>query len=127
MRVGWGGPRNAGDHVTGSLADELATLRAAVDDAVALGLAPEVLQSSEETQDDRPAVVRPDRRSHGSGRGPPWLPLDVPPAILGSEAFSTPKTPSQHLPENQLQPGSDLRRHRCFTGLYGSQMRFWNA
>ena len=45
-------------HMAGKLADKLETLRAAVDDVVALGMAPEVLKALEETQGNRPAVVR---------------------------------------------------------------------
>jgi len=44
--------------VGGGMAGRLATLRAAVDDAVDQGLAPEVLKALEETRDARPAVVR---------------------------------------------------------------------
>ncbi len=44
--------------MVGGMAEKLATLRAAVDDVVALGFPPEVLKALEETQGDRPAVVR---------------------------------------------------------------------
>ena len=47
-----------GRRVTGGLREKLATLRAAVDDAVTLGLPGEVLTALEETQDTRPPVVR---------------------------------------------------------------------
>ena len=45
-------------HMLGKLGDKLATLRTAMDDIVTLGMAPEVLTALEETQGDRPAVVR---------------------------------------------------------------------
>lgn len=44
--------------MTGALADKLGTLRAAVDDIVALGFAPEVRQALAETAAQRPPVVR---------------------------------------------------------------------
>ncbi len=47
-----------GRRLTGGLADKLATLKAAMDDAVTLGMAPEVLKALEETQGNRPPVVR---------------------------------------------------------------------
>lgn len=47
-----------GRRITGGLADKLATLRAAVDDAVALGLPADVLAALTETKDSRPPVKR---------------------------------------------------------------------
>lgn len=47
-----------GRRVTGGLADKLTTLRAAMDDAIALGLPPEVLTALEDTQGTRPPTVR---------------------------------------------------------------------
>ncbi len=44
--------------MVGGMSDKLATLRAAVDDTVELGLAPEVRKALEETRGARPAVVR---------------------------------------------------------------------
>ena len=44
--------------ITGGLADKLATLRAAVDDAVGLGLPPGVLKALEDTKGDRPPMLR---------------------------------------------------------------------
>ena len=47
-----------GRRITGSLTDKLATLRAAVDDAVELGFPAEVLTALADTKGDRPAVKR---------------------------------------------------------------------
>ena len=47
-----------GRRLTGGLADKLATLRAVMGDAIALGMAPKVPRALEETQGDRPPVKR---------------------------------------------------------------------